>query len=108
MIALRAAGRMYAEQENWTLAEDNLRASLHLCEVLDLPWERANTLYYLGMLYKRRFSLSSDENARKRNADWSRARYHFEQALGFFESLKAAPAAQRVRLALMQDTIVHV
>ncbi|MBV9229697.1 MAG: hypothetical protein JOZ18_10325, partial [Chloroflexi bacterium] len=106
-IALRARGRMYMEQGNWQLAEDDLRQALRRCEVLDLPWERANTLYQLGMFYKRRAAASTDRQNR-RNADLGRARYHFEQALGFFESLKAQPGAQRVRRVLMQDTTARV
>ncbi|HLZ63607.1 MAG TPA: adenylate/guanylate cyclase domain-containing protein [Ktedonosporobacter sp.] len=107
-VALRARGRMYTEQQNWELAEDNLRASLQLCEVLDVLWERANTLYYLGTLYKRRAYHLQDERPQRRNADWGRARYHFEQAIGFFEALKAAPGERRVRLALIQDTTAIV
>ncbi|HEU5228649.1 MAG TPA: adenylate/guanylate cyclase domain-containing protein [Ktedonobacteraceae bacterium] len=108
MIALRARGRMHMEQQNWKLAEDDLRQALQRSQVLDLPWERGNTLYQLGMLYKR-LADSPDQNGQnRRNANLSRARYHFEQALGFFESLKAATSAQRVRLALIQDTTARV
>jgi len=76
--------------------------------VLDVLWERANTLYYLGTLYKRRAYHLQDERPQRRNADWGRARYHFEQAIGFFEALKAAPGERRVRLALIQDTTAIV
>jgi class 3 adenylate cyclase/tetratricopeptide (TPR) repeat protein len=107
-IALRARGRMYTEQQNWQLAEDDLRQALQRCTVLDLPWERGNTLYHLGMLYKRRASTAANGTSGRRSADLSRARYHFEQALGFFESLKAQPGCERVRLALMQDTTARV
>lgn len=108
LIALRARGRMYMEQQNWKLAEDDLRQALQRSQVLDLPWERANTLYQLGMLYKR-LADSPDQNGQnRRNVNLSRARYHFEQALGFFEALKAAPSTQRVRLALIQDTTTRV
>lgn len=106
-IALRARGRMYMEQQNWALAEDDLRRALHRCEVLDLPWERGNTLYHLGMLYKRRAAFSEHKTGRN-SADIGRARYHFEQALGFFEALHAQPSVERVRLALMQDTTARV
>jgi class 3 adenylate cyclase len=105
-IALRARGRMYRGQQNWALAEDDLRQSLRRCEVLDIPWELGNTLYELGLLYKCRAACAARQN--KRNTDLSRARYHFEQAAGFFESLRATPAIKRVRLALSQDVTTHV
>ncbi len=108
MIALRARGRMYMEQQNWKLAEDDLRQALQRCQVLDLPWERGNTLYQLGMLYKRLADSPNQNGQNRRNANLSRAHYHFEQALGFFEALQAAPSAQRVRLALIQDTTTRV
>jgi tetratricopeptide (TPR) repeat protein len=108
MIALRARGRLHMERSEWKLAEDDLRQALNRCEVLDLPWERGTTLYYLGMLYKRRASCSAEDNRQARKADMSRASYHFEQALGFFESLKAQPDIEKVQLALMQDTMARV
>jgi predicted ATPase/class 3 adenylate cyclase len=103
IIALRARGRLYTEQCEWQKAENDLRTSLRMCEELDLPWERGNTLYYLGMLYKRRAVTCPPAETRERRDDEGRARYYFEQALGFFESLNAAPAAQRARMALTQD-----
>lgn len=108
LIALRARGRMYMEQEDWKLAENDLRQALHRCEVLDLPWERGNTLYYLGMFYRRRSQVPKEEATNSRSADLGRARYHFEQALGFFESLHAVSGAERTRLALMQDTTIRI
>jgi class 3 adenylate cyclase/tetratricopeptide (TPR) repeat protein len=105
-IALRARGRMHLEQRNWSQAEDDLRQSQRLCEVLDVPWELGNTLYHLGLLYKSRAASAPRQN--KRNADLGRARYHFEQAAGFFESLGAIPVIERVQRALMQDTIARV
>jgi class 3 adenylate cyclase/tetratricopeptide (TPR) repeat protein len=108
MIALRARGRLRIEQAEWNLAEDDLRQALNRCEALDLPWERGTTLYYLGILYKRRASRSSEDNQQGRKTDVSRASYHFEQALGFFESLKAQPDIEKVQLALMQDTMARV
>jgi predicted ATPase/class 3 adenylate cyclase len=104
-IALRARGRMHLEQRHWSQAQDDLRQSQRLCEVLDIPWELGNTLYYLGLLYKSRATSAPKQN--KRNADLGRARYHFEQAAGFFESLGAAPAIERVMQALSQDTVVR-
>lgn len=102
-IAFRTRGRMYTEQGKWNLAHDDLMQALHRCEALDLPWERGVTLYHLGMLYKRRAATLYQDVPNKRNADLSRARHHFEQALGFFESMGAVPSIERVRLALMQD-----
>ncbi len=107
-IALRARGRMYMEQQEWKLAEQDLRHALRRCEVLDLPWERGNTLYQLGMLYKRRALAPKEEKQNNRNADLERARYHFEQAMGFYEALNARPNIERVRLALMQDNTARV
>jgi hypothetical protein len=108
-VALRAQGRMYLCQQIWNLAEDNLRNSLRYCEVLDMPWERANTLYYLGDLYRQRANRDDQETtASQRNADNSRARYYFEQALGFFEALKALPSVERVRTLLNKNNNILV
>jgi len=96
------------EQQEWKLAQNDLRQALRHCEVLDLPWERGNTLYQLGILYKQRALAPKESKLNGRNADLGRAYYHFEQALGFFESLKAAPSIARVRLALMQDATTRV
>lgn len=105
-IALRARGRMHLEQRNWSQAEDDLRQSQRLCAVLDVAWELGNTLYYLGLLYKCRAASAPRKN--RRNADIGRARYHFEQAIGFFEALGAAPATERVHQAMLQDAAAHV
>ena len=103
-IALRARGRMHMEHHHWKLADDDLRQSLRRCEVLDLPWERGQTLYQLAIFYRRRATTLNEHHPARRNADLGRSRYHFEQALGFFESLHATPSAERVRLALMQES----
>lgn len=102
-IAIRARGRMYMEQKRWKLAENDLREALHRCEVLDLPWEQANTLYALGVLYKR--LAAKEEKTNRRSAYLARSRYHFEQAIGFFESLKAQPGVERTRQAMLQDIL---
>lgn len=103
MVALRARGRMYLEQQQWQQAEDDLRAALHLCETLDLPWERGNTLYQLGLFYRRRAATLYAQDVQRHSADLGRARYHFEQALGFFQAMQASQSAERVRLALLQE-----
>ena len=103
VTALRARGRMYIAQGKWNLARNDLTQALQRCEALDIPWERGITLYHLGMLYRRRAAELHENNPTRRNADMSRARHHFEQALGFFESMGALPGIERVRLALMQD-----
>lgn len=108
MVALRARGRMYMNQQQWNQAENDLRTALNFCEVLDLPWERGNTLYQFGLFYRHRAAILYEQNTQRRAADLSRARYHFEQALGFFEAMKARQGAERVRLALMQDTQASV
>ena len=102
-IALRARGRTHLEQQNWTEAEQDLQKALHECEMLDLPWEKGQTLYCLGLFYRRRADALNQNNPETRDADLGWARYHFEQALGFFEALKAVPDAERVRLALVQE-----
>jgi hypothetical protein len=107
-IALRARGRMHTERQQWDRAENDLQASLRMCEALDLPWERGNTLCCLGILYKQRAGTCPPSNAGEHSDDKGRARYYFEQALGFFESLNAKPAAQRVRLTLAQETTLQV
>jgi len=91
------------ERQHWALAKNDLCESLQRCEALDMPWERGITLYQLGMLYKRRASKRHEDNTSKCSADLSRARYHFEQALGFFEVMNAVPSVERVRLAMMQE-----
>ncbi|GAC1359913.1 MAG: hypothetical protein NVSMB44_10620 [Ktedonobacteraceae bacterium] len=103
IIALRSRGRFYTEQQQWGLAETDLLQALRDCETLDLPWEHAHTLYYLAMFYKQRANavLAPDRHT----SDIDRAHYHFEQALGFYESLDARPSIERVRSSLSQDRI---
>ena len=107
-IALRARGRMYLEQERWEAAEDNLKQALSQCELLDIPWERGQTLYCLGLYYRRHADVVNrtdfEERADARAADLGLAHSYFEQALGFFESLKAEHDGERARLALTQDS----
>ncbi len=103
-IALRARGRMHLEQQNWAAAEEVLQRALQQCEALDLPWERGNTLYCLGLFYRRRADKLYHDNPTERAIDLGRAHHHFEQALGFFEALKAERDAERARLALLQDS----
>jgi predicted ATPase/class 3 adenylate cyclase len=94
-VALRARGGMYTQRRDWEQAEHDLRQGLQLCEEIDLPWEQGHTRQALGTLYLQRADEANNEALR--NADLGRARYHFEQALGFYESLHAAPMAQQVR-----------
>ncbi len=103
-LAFRARGRLYTERQEWTLAKDDLCQALQRCETLDMPWERGLTLYYIGMLYKRRASTFDSDIPGRRSIDLGRARYHFEQALGFFQSINAVPSIERVRLAMMQES----
>jgi len=105
-VAWRARGRMYTEQYKWQQAEADLQRSLQLFTDLDLAWERGNTLYHLGMLYKLRASSYATDEADKRRDDLGRAHNYFEQALGFFEALQAMPSVQRVLQAMMQDTFM--
>lgn len=69
---------------------------------MDLPWEEGKTLYDLASLYRRRADGFLNDNSARRNADLERARFHFEKALGFFESMNAVRDIERTRLALAQ------
>jgi predicted ATPase/class 3 adenylate cyclase len=104
--AWRARGRMYTEQRKWKQAEEDLQRALQLFIELDLAWERGNTLYHLGVFYKLRAASHGTDETNQCRDDLSRAHNYFEQALGFFEALKAAPSIQRVRQAMMQDMFV--
>ena len=99
-VALRARGRMYLEQQQWDEAERDLYQALKDFELLDLPWERGQTLYCLGMFYTRHAAIVNAANVEGSAADTGLAHLFFEQALGFFESLKAVHNAARARLAL--------
>ncbi len=103
-VALRARGRMYLEQQNWEMTERDLQQALDQFEQLDLPWERGQTLYCLGLFYRRRADAVNHHNPVERSADLSRAHFNFEQALGFFEALNAVHDAERARLSLTQDS----
>ncbi len=103
-IALRARGRMYLERQDWGAAECDLQEALNRFEILDMPWERGQTLYCLGLLYRRRADVINHDKPVERLADFGRAHFNFEQALGFFESLNAVHDAERARLALTQDS----
>ena len=102
-MALRARGRMYLEQRNWSAALPDLQESLQKCKELDIPWEVGQSYYCLGLYYRRRADILFPDNPTEYNADLGRANTHFEKALGFFESLNAANDATRARLALKQD-----
>jgi class 3 adenylate cyclase/tetratricopeptide (TPR) repeat protein len=102
-VALRARGRMYLEQQQWEEAERDLREALTHFELLDLPWERGQTLYCLGSFFTRKAGKVSGTDPEARAANSGLAQRFFEQALGFFESLKAVHDAARARLALEQD-----
>ncbi len=102
-VAMRARGRMHLELHNWEQAESDLKTALAQFELLDLPWEQGQTLYCLGLCYRRKAdAVYGDDPARKDDAI-NLAHHYFEQALGYFESLKAVHDADRTRLALAQD-----
>ena len=104
-IALRARGRMHMGtpgQERWEEAERDLKQALAGCEALDLPWEQGQTLASLGRFYRSRAGALHSNNREAKEADLGLARLAFEQALGFFESLKAVHDAERVRQALVE------
>ncbi|WP_338254881.1 adenylate/guanylate cyclase domain-containing protein [Dictyobacter halimunensis] len=100
-VALRARGKMLMQKLQWEQAEEDLRRSLKYCEELDLPWERAHTLYNLGLLYRARADISINNG--KHNSDMELMRYYLEQALGFYESLEARPSSRRVRRLLKEE-----
>jgi tetratricopeptide (TPR) repeat protein len=103
-VALRARGRMYLEQQQWEEAESDLCRALADFELLDLPWERGQTLYCLGTFYTRHADAVNSANPEGRAADIGLAQLYFDQALGFFESLKAVHDAARARLALGEES----
>ncbi len=102
-IALRARGRMYLEQQNWSAALTDLQQSLQKCKELDIPWEEGQTYFCLGLFYRRRADILYSDNPTEYSADLGRAHFHFEKALGFFESLNAVNDANKARLLLAQD-----
>lgn len=104
-VALRARGRMYIELQNWEAAEQDLKQSLAQCEMLDLPWERGNTLFCLGSLYRHHAEILYTDDSAGRDADLGLARFYLEQALGFYESLGAVNDAEQARLALAQESM---
>lgn len=100
-VALRARGRMHLGQTRFTEAERDLKQALALSELLDLPWEQGQTLTCLGLFYRTR-AMVPDRGAPTNREDLGLARRAFEQALGFFESLKAVHDTERVRVALAE------
>ncbi|MEO8972382.1 MAG: adenylate/guanylate cyclase domain-containing protein [Ktedonobacteraceae bacterium] len=103
-MALRARGRMHLEQQNWSAALSDLQQSLQQCKELDIPWEEGHSYYCLGLFYRRRADILYSNNPTEYRDDLGRAHFHFEKALGFFESLNAVNDANRARLALQQDS----
>ena len=99
-LALRARGHMYGEQQRWDDAEQDLRRALEMFKALDLPYSQGETLYCLGRLQQRQVALlPAEQSAAKQGL----AHLFYEQALGFFESLHALRAVQRVREALAES-----
>jgi hypothetical protein len=96
---------MHLAQEHWDEAESDLKQALALCQSLDLPWEEGCTCYQLGQFYRQRAARLHDGDAEKREADLGFARRAFEQAIGFFESLKAVYDTERARQALANDPL---
>jgi predicted ATPase/class 3 adenylate cyclase len=101
-IALRARGRRRLEQQEWNLAEQDLRQALQSFQTLELPWEQGETLYCLGQLHQRRADLLGAEQVAERENEHGLARLFFEQALGFFESLHSIHDERKVHSALAQ------
>ncbi len=105
-VALRVRGQMHLQQQQEKEAEHDLHASLQLCHDLDLPWESGHALYNLGLLYKYVSEQETDED--RSVSIMNRARYYFGQARGFYESLQALPAIERVQVALQEESAVQV
>lgn len=97
-VALCARGSLSTQQQKWTQAIADLRQSIQLCRELDLPWEQGHTLVALGNLYQQQ-ALAGTKN-KPDHGNLGRAHYYFEQALGFYESLRAAPRIQQVQRKL--------
>lgn len=103
-IALRARGRMHMGQAQLSEAEQDFRRALEIFKELDLPWEQGETLYCLGHLYQNQADQGGSAQAARAAAS-GLARFFFEQALGFFESLHAVHDIQRVRDALTEEIV---
>ena len=106
-IALRARGRMHLGREAWSAAEEDLRLALANFKTLDLPWEQGETLSCLGQLHQHQVALLNDDQP-ARESKHGLARFFFEQALGFFESLHVIHETRRVREALTQMDVSAV
>ncbi|WP_052890881.1 adenylate/guanylate cyclase domain-containing protein [Thermogemmatispora carboxidivorans] len=98
--AWRAQGRMALALQRWEEARTALQQALALFERLDLPWERGQTLYYLGELHWRQATSAQLPDAARR---WRElARRYYTQALGFFTALHAVRDSERVNNALQE------
>jgi class 3 adenylate cyclase/tetratricopeptide (TPR) repeat protein len=100
-VALRARGRFATHQRDWNQAEQDLRRALALCQELDLPWEKGETLACLGVLYQQRADLA-DQDQPSSSTHRGLARLFFEQARGFFGSLHAVRDMQRIEALLLE------
>lgn len=105
-VAWRARARLCLEHQQWEKAEADLRRALKRFEELDLPWEQGQTLYCLGLLYRRRADMLHPPGTAASIADEGRSHYYLERALGFFESLHAVHDADRARLSQSQQAPV--
>lgn len=101
-IVLRAQGRMLTKRENWQEAERTLRRALESLKELDLPWEQGETLACLGDLHRQQAEKSAATQSEQKGHA-SLARFFFQQALGFFESLHAVHDMQRMKELLEQE-----
>nr|BBH93759.1 hypothetical protein KTA_19580 [Thermogemmatispora argillosa] len=98
--ALRAQGRLALTLQRWEEARTCLQQALELFERLDLPWERGQTLYCLGELYRRQAASAQLPEATRQ---WRElARHSFTQALGFFRALHAVRDIERASKALQE------
>src|SRR5260370_25165333 len=80
--ALRARGRMHLERENWAAAELDLQQALQKCVELDILWERGQTLYCLGIYYRRRPAILNQDRDGESPSGPGSAHQNSEPALG--------------------------
>jgi hypothetical protein len=86
-VVHRAHGVAHRLAGDWDLAADRLAAATEEFRALETPWQIGRTLLELGRVEQHR---SNEELARE----------HYSEAISQFESLGAAPHAERARAAL--------
>ena len=93
-VALGARGRLYTQKNQWEQAEKDLLRAHHYCEILDLPWENAHSLYYLALFHQAR---SEKNDAAHSQDEMELMRHYLERALDFYTFLHAQSFVKRVQ-----------